>query len=133
MDLNLDNKKVLVTGASRGIGLSIAESFLQERAQVCMASRGSNALLDNTRRLQESYGSSSVISCNCDCTKTESLDHLKQEIERQWNNLDVVIVNVGDGRSAPDALPNNDQWQKTWEINFESALKTARAFLPMLR
>jgi 3-oxoacyl-[acyl-carrier protein] reductase len=42
-------------------------------------------------------------------------------------------VNVGDGRSVPDALPNDEQWQKTWNSNFESALQTARIFLPMLK
>ena len=44
MDLHLNNKKVLITGASRGIGLAVAESFLQEDAKICLVSRGSNAV-----------------------------------------------------------------------------------------
>ena len=47
MNLNLDNKKVLITGASRGIGLAVAESFLQEDAKTCLVSRGSNALFES--------------------------------------------------------------------------------------
>jgi 3-oxoacyl-[acyl-carrier protein] reductase len=39
---------------------------------------------------------------------------------------------VGDGRSVPDSLPDDEQWKKTWNSNFESALQTARTFLPML-
>jgi 3-oxoacyl-[acyl-carrier protein] reductase len=46
--------------------------------------------------------------------------------------LDVVVVNVGDGRSVSDSLPSDDEWQRTWKNNFESALQTARIFLPML-
>ena len=42
------------------------------------------------------------------------------------------MVNVGDGRSVSDVLPDDELWQKTWSSNFESALKTARTFLPML-
>ena len=42
-------------------------------------------------------------------------------------------MNVGDGQSVPDALPEDEQWQKTWSSNFESALITARTFLPMLK
>ena len=46
--------------------------------------------------------------------------------------LDIVVANIGDGRSVPDALPDADQWQKTWNNNFESTLHTARTFLPLL-
>jgi len=132
MNLNLDNKKVLITGASRGIGLAVAESFLQEDAKTCLISRGSNALFENEKRLQDAYGLESVFACKCDCTNIESLNSLKSEVEDRWSNLDIVIVNVGDGRSVSAALPDDEQWQKTWNSNFESALQTARTFLPML-
>ena len=133
MNLNLDNKKVLITGASRGIGLAVAESFLQEDAKTCLISRGSNALFENEKRLQDAYGLESVFACKCDCTNVESLNNLKNKVKDKWDCLDVVVVNVGDGRSVSDALPNDEQWQKTWNSNFESALQTSRAFLPMLK
>ena len=132
MNLNLTNKKVLITGASRGIGLAIAESFLQEDAKTCLVSRGSKSLFKNEKKLQDSYGLEKVLACKCDCINIESLNGLKNRIKDQWGCLDIVIVNVGDGRSVPDALPDDEQWQKTWNSNFESALQTARVFLPML-
>jgi 3-oxoacyl-[acyl-carrier protein] reductase len=132
MDLNLDTKKVLITGASRGIGLAIAESFLQEGAKTCLISRGSNALFENEKRLQDVYGLKSVSAFKCDCTNIKSLNSLKNKVKVKWSSLDIVVVNVGDGRSVSDALPDDEQWQKTWNSNFESALQTARTFLPML-
>ena len=132
MNLNLDNKKVLITGASRGIGLAVAESFLQEDAKTCLVSRGSNALFKNEKKLQDNYGLESVFAYKCDCTNVESLNSLKNKVKDKWDCLDVVVVNVGDGRSVSDALPDDEQWQKTWNSNFESALQTARTFLPML-
>ena len=133
MNLNLNNKKVLITGASRGIGLAIAESFLQEDARACLVSRGSNALFENEKRLQDAYGLDSVFAFKCDCTNAVSMNSLKSEVKDKWDCLDVVVVNVGDGQSVPDALPEDEQWQKTWSSNFESALITARTFLPMLK
>ena len=131
MNLNLDNKSVLITGASRGIGLAVAESFLQEGARTCLVSRGSGALYENEKKLQNVYGLENVIAYKCDCTNVESLNGLRDEVEK-WNSLDIVIVNVGDGRSVSDALPSDEQWKSTWNSNFESALQTARTFLPIL-
>ena len=131
MNLNLGNKKVLITGASRGIGLAVTESFLQEGAKTCLVSRGSSTLYENEKKLQNTYGLESVIAYKCDCTNVESLNGLRDEVEK-WNSLDIVIVNVGDGRSVSDALPSDEQWKSTWNSNFESALQTARTFLPIL-
>jgi len=132
MDLELKNKKVLVTGASKGIGLAIAKIFLQENAKTLLVSRGSNALFDNEKILQEQYGLDKVVAKKCDCINIQELEKLKEEIKSEWHSLDIVVANVGDGRSVTDVLPSDEQWQKTWNNNFESALQTARTFLPML-
>ena len=132
MDLGLKNKHVLITGSSRGIGLAIVESFLQEDAKTCLVSRGSKGLFENEKKLQDIYGLENSFACKCDCTNIESLNSLKNRVKDKWGSLDIVVVNVGDGRSVSDALPDDEQWQKTWNNNFESALQTARTFLPML-
>jgi 3-oxoacyl-[acyl-carrier protein] reductase len=133
MNLNLNSKNVLITGASRGIGLATAESFLREGAKVCLVSRGPNALFKNEKKLQDNFGLKNTFSYKCDCTNIESLNRLRGEIGNRWGSLDIVVVNVGDGRSVSDALPNDEQWKQTWDSNFESALQTARIFLPMLK
>ena len=58
------NKKVLVTGASRGIGLAIAKGFLNERSVTCIVSRGSKSLFDNEQVLQEEYSSKNIFARN---------------------------------------------------------------------
>ncbi len=133
MDLNLNRKKVLITGASRGIGLAIAESFLDEGAKTCIVSRGSENLFKTEKKLKKKFGINNTFIAKCDCTDVKSLSHLNKLIEKKWNTLDVVVLNVGDGQSVSEALPDRDQWEKTWKINFESALLTARTFLPMLK
>jgi len=89
-------------------------------------------LFENEKKLQDIYGLENSFACKCDCTNIESLNSLKNRVKDKWGSLDIIIVNVGDGRSVPDALPDDEQWQKTWNSNFESALQTARTFLPML-
>jgi len=133
MELGLIDKRVVVTGASRGIGAAIAKSFLVEGAKVAIVSRGSKQLYQTKELLIKDFGEGKIISEECDCTKAESLNTLQEQINRQWAGVDVVVANIGDGRSVSDPLPDSEQWKTTWNNNFESALETARTFLPILR
>lgn len=133
MDLELSGKRVLVTGASRGIGAAIARRFLEEKADVLIVSRGSDSLFDYEKNLQIEFGKTRVIAETCDCTSPSSIEKLKEKVQKSWGGIDIVVANIGDGRSVPDALPDDEQWKKTWDNNFESALHTARIFLPMLK
>lgn len=133
MKLGLNGKRVLITGASRGIGAAIAGHFLEEQAQVIIVSRGSEQLYQTESELQNRHEKESISALKCDCTDTVALSALKQSIGERWQGVDIVIANIGDGRSIPDPLPDAEQWQGTWNTNFESALLTARTFLPMLQ
>ncbi len=133
MELGLTDKRILVTGASRGIGAAIARSFLKEGAKVCIVSRGSEQLYLTEKKLLAEFNADRILVRECDCGKIESLHALKDSIQAQWGGLDVVIANVGNGRSVSDAIPDDYQWQKTWGNNFDPALYTGRIFLPLLR
>ena len=133
MDLGLTSKRVLITGASRGIGAAAAKGFLSEGSKVCLVSRGSKQLFEMQATLASDYDAEQVLVETCDCTNEQALHSLRDRIYHCWGGVDIVVANIGDGRSVPDALPNTDQWQKTWNNNFESALHTARTFLPLLQ
>jgi len=133
LDLGLSDKRVVVTGASRGIGAAVTKAFLAEGGQVCLVSRGSKQLFELQAKLAAEYGENRAISDACDCTNEQALLSLRERVQQRWDGIDIVVANIGDGRSVPDALPESEQWQKTWNNNFESALHTARTFLPMLK
>lgn len=133
MNLGLSSKIVLVTGASRGIGASIAEGFLKEGAHVIIVSRGSQNLYEVEKSLKDRYPNSTIHAEKCDCTDVNALNDLKNKLDQVYGRLDVVIANIGDGASVADVIPGDEHWQKTWSVNFESALYTARTFLPMLQ
>jgi 3-oxoacyl-[acyl-carrier protein] reductase len=132
MELNLKNKRVLITGSSQGIGYVIAQHFLEEGANVILVGRNIENLKSSESELIKQYGNDKVWSKPCDCSSSESLQELHDAIKNKFGGIDIVIANIGDGRSVPDPIPDNEQWQRLWNINFESALLTARSFLPML-
>ncbi len=132
MNLGLKGKKVLVTGASRGIGKAIAKGFLEEEALVCISSRRSKNLLLAEKKLSSKFGKDFVYAHQCDFTNLNEVIKLRSNIKKQFNQLDIVIANVGDGRSEQGTLPEKKQWEKIWKANFDTAIHTARTFLPML-
>ena len=133
MNLNLEGKKVLITGASRGIGASIAYRFLEEGSDVVIVSRGSDALIKTEKNLQNKFGQDRIMAEKCDCTDQVSINNLKNKIIDSVGRLDILVNNVGNGNSVSDVLPDEIQWSKTWANNFDSSLQTTRAFLPLLR
>lgn len=133
MDLKLSNKRVLITGSSRGIGKEIAAGFLKEGAKVFLISRNLNDLINAKRDLSNTYSSNMVEYCVCDCNSIDSLCELGRKIEFVWGGIDILIVNVGDGnRKGDDFMPTPEDWQSFFDGNFTVALNTIRQFLPSL-
>src|SRR5579884_1712642 len=121
MDLGLTDKVALVTGVSYGIGAATASSLIREGARVFGTSRSaagvhpdvSHAPIDMS---EASAGDAAVAAC---------LD--------RYGRLDVVVNNVGSAFIGTGfASEGDDIWKKFWELNFMSAVRTARAALPHL-
>lgn len=132
MDLGLKDKRVLVAGASRGIGLAMAEGFLREGARVAMLARTASVLSETASRLVASHGANRVLTIPADCADAEAWPGVLTHISSAWGGLDVVVANVGDGRSVPEPLPGTADFSRSWRTNFVAAEQAARATLPML-
>lgn len=132
MDLGLTGKRVLIAGASRGIGLAMAEGFLCEGARVAILARNPEPLSQAARRLAAEYGEAQVLACPVDCADELAWPAVLEKIHAAWGGLDVAIANVGDGRGSQDALPNAECFAAAWRTNFTTAEVTARATLPLL-
>ena len=133
MNLGICQKIFLVTGASRGIGRAIAESLLSEGAKVGLVARGQEQLEKTVAELHQKFGKERVVGWPTDCADEVAMKGLHLQITHQWDRLDGVIANVGDGRSVLDTIPDAEQWSKVWRTNFETALNTSRVFLPLLQ
>ena len=129
MELELNNKNVLVIGGSRGIGLSIVEKFLEEGATVNVISRSvPNELKTTLFKLYKNQ----VIFYVGDATDKKSLIEVSKRIIEDLNRIDIVIANVGNGKSSLNALQTENDWDESWKINFKSALNSANIFLPII-
>ncbi|MEY9186230.1 3-oxoacyl-[acyl-carrier protein] reductase [Bradyrhizobium sp. USDA 326] len=127
MKLELNDRVVLVTGASRGIGLAIATTLAAEGAKVALAARGADAL-DAARAAAR--GSTSVHVA--DVADPAAAATLVQEVERQWGRLDILVCNVGSGASVPPGKETAAEWSRVMDLNLFATTNMIEAARPLM-
>jgi len=128
MDLHLNGKVAVVTGASKGIGLAITRSLATEGARVVAGARaGSPELTDLT-------SSSAVHPVWVDLTAREGPARLVEEAVTAFGGIDVLVNNVGALKPRVDGFLSitDEDWDWSLTINFLAAVRTTRAALPHL-
>lgn len=133
MNLELENKVVLITGSTKGIGFSIAKAFLEEGSKVIITGRNKNSLKKAKNYLDQKFDADCFMNEMIDFTNKKSVTKLKNKILKRFKKIDIVISNVGDGKGVKKIIPNDTLWNKSWQQNFESALITTKTFIPILK
>ncbi len=129
MDLGLNNKRVLISGSSRGIGKAIATRFREEGARVVFSSRHVADLDD----LQREHAGEANLYLPCDFTDKRQVEALAATISEAWGGLDIAVANVGNGRGSGETIPPDDLFREQMAVNLDSAVHLSRTFLELLR
>lgn len=123
------DRRILVTGSTRGIGLAIARALLDEGATVGIHGRTENSVLQACSVLQ----SDRTIPLPCDLSGPESGSSLVKEFIRQAGALDALVNNAGSGKAAPFRAITTGRWRETLQLNTESALSASREAYNFMR
>ncbi|HEY9683336.1 MAG TPA: SDR family NAD(P)-dependent oxidoreductase [Oculatellaceae cyanobacterium] len=125
--LQLTDKVVAITGASRGIGRVIAELFAEAGATVHCIARSLNNL-DSLREAIESRGGKCQVHA-CDVSDFDNLQAIMNEIIEQSERVDILLNNAGIYSTSAVRNIEPSQWSSTLNINCSSAFVAARAVL----
>ncbi|HJO63250.1 MAG TPA: SDR family oxidoreductase, partial [Desulfobacterales bacterium] len=117
MDLNLQNRVVLITGSSRGIGKGIAEVFLREGARVVLTGRSETRLDKTVSGFFEQFGEKQIFRFPGDLNQMPVLEKLKTFIKQEVKALDHLVCNIGSGRSVPPLQEDRHEFQRMLDIN----------------
>lgn len=128
MDLGLTDKIVFITASTSGIGYAIAESFLCENARVIISARNKNKLNKALTELRMKYSSDKVFGICVDATKHEDLRRAEVFIQHEFGHVDVVIGNLGSGRTEIQNRYDVREWEELAEINLFSAVQLIDVF-----
>ncbi|KKB42563.1 SDR family oxidoreductase [Bacillus thermotolerans] len=132
MTQSFAGKTALVLASSQGLGKAIAEKFASEGANVVIASRDGSKLEEVKKELNE-HGQGKVDYAVCDITKPEDLQALVQKTVNAFGTIDILVNNAGGPPAGKFEDMSDEQWQKAFELNLLSYIRTIRAALPHLK
>lgn len=131
MDLELDGKVALVTGASRGIGRYIANALAREGCDLGICARSEEDLAEVVTELEE--GGVRAHALPADLTEAENPGRFVEEVAGELGGADVLVNNVGGNRRGDFEELSDEDWQDLIDLNFMSHVRASRAAIPYLR
>lgn len=127
MTKRFDDKVVVITGGTDGIGLATAKAFAAEGARVYITGR-------NQARLENAVAEigNDAVGIPGDVSKMDDLDRLYARIKGDHGRVDVVFANAGVSESAPIGGIEDDHIDRVFDINVKGTVYTVQKALPLM-
>lgn len=129
--INFQDKVVVVTGGSRGIGLELAREFLEQGARVVICGRKMDGL---ERAKNDLQGGERLLAVPAHVAREEDVARLFQTVIGQWGRLDILVNNVGMNLFTSSVVETElATWNKIIETNLTGAFLCARGAARIMR
>ncbi|MGF1585325.1 MAG: SDR family oxidoreductase [Bacteroidales bacterium] len=130
MDLLFKDRNILITGASKGIGLACAKILAGERANIIISSRSEENL---SQALREIDSRAEINIFPADVSNSGDLDALSEFVKSRFGHIDGLIINTG-GPPMGSALSHPDEdWRAAFDSLLMPAVRMTRHFVPQMQ
>ncbi len=130
--MKLDGKLALITGGGRGIGRAIAFAFAREGANVAVAARSTEQVVDVAREIQKECGVE-TLPLVCDVSDLESVRNAFARVAENFHGSpDILVNNAGLAVSASFLKTDDELWQRHLATNLSGTFYCTRAALPSM-
>ena len=127
---SLTDARVVVTGASSGIGRALAIQLCQRGAHVIATARRNQRLLELEEQCKSLPGTLKTIAG--DLTHEAHREEICRQVSSEWNALDVLVNNAGAGAIGRFDVASSDRLRRVMEIDFFAPVELTRMCLPLL-
>ena len=125
MDLGLEGKVCVVTGASRGIGRATARKLCAEGAKVLYVARGAKDVAGEAERCGGEW-------LAIDVTDPAAPERIVATCAEQMGGIDVLVNNAGTSFARPLDELSDDEWQQQWDLHVMASMRLMRAAAPRM-
>ncbi|HEX4838216.1 MAG TPA: SDR family oxidoreductase [Solirubrobacteraceae bacterium] len=131
MDLQLEEKVLLITGGSTGLGYALARQLVSEGARVALLARDAERLASAAAGLREAGGD--VLDRPGDVRRVEDLARFVESATERWGRIDGIVNNAGTLSAGPFAEHDDTVWEEDLSLKLMGAVRLTRLALPALR
>jgi 3-oxoacyl-[acyl-carrier protein] reductase len=128
MDLGLAGKRVIVTGASKGIGAAVAREYAREGARVALIARDETRMRD----VASACGSSTVIA-PADLSRANELTSAFGRCIDEMEGVDILVNNAGSSPNGTIEQITDEQWEESFQLKLMGYVRGMRAVIPAMR
>lgn len=129
--MKFKDKVVVITGASRGIGLSIAECFAAEGASIALCSTNNEKAKATAEKLSNDY-STECFGIGIDIKDFNAVSDFIKQVNDKFGRIDVLINNAGITRDNLLLRLNEDDWSDVIETNLNSIFNTTKSVIKFM-
>lgn len=128
MNLQLNEKKVVITASTDGIGYATACKFLEEGACVLINGRNESKAQEKKELLKKKFGKNRVFLYVGDTTSKEEIRGIYQYARSIFYHIDCIVANVGSGKPITQSNLDIEGWRRSFDINLFSAVRLIQEF-----
>jgi len=127
----ITGSRILITGASQGIGKALAELAAARGAKVLVCARKAELLQELAQQIRAKGGVIEIVQA--DVTSADDRKKMVETAEKAFGGLDILVNNAGIGATGHFADCSAERLRQIMEVNFFGLTETTRVFLPMLK